>query len=167
MQFDNQQIDHQYPPPFIGPQNPSRCHPRRWRWPPCAAASRSPAASARVCHPGVELRANLESTSNRCHLFEVAFAWELTKETNHLPLGCLQGGRAGQGWFGGCCVSRISGMTRTPPWGFRIRNSSSEFRTCFQSLATMALVTSFSDAGCGSGGSRLVQGFQDSATQIF
>ena len=29
-------------------------------------------------HPGVELRANLESISHRCHLFEVAFVWELT-----------------------------------------------------------------------------------------
>jgi len=43
-------------------------------------------------HPGVELRANLKSISHRCHLFEVAFAWGLTKETIHLPLGCLQGG---------------------------------------------------------------------------
>jgi hypothetical protein len=43
-------------------------------------------------HPGVELRANiLELISHRFHLFEVAFAWELTKETMHLPLGCLQG----------------------------------------------------------------------------
>jgi len=30
-------------------------------------------------HPGVELRANLKSISHRCYLFEVAFAWELTK----------------------------------------------------------------------------------------
>jgi hypothetical protein len=42
-------------------------------------------------HPGVELRANLKSISNRCYLFEVAFIGELTKETIHLPLGCLQG----------------------------------------------------------------------------
>ena len=42
--------------------------------------------------PGVELRANLKSISHRCHLFEEAFVWELTKETIHLPLGCLQGG---------------------------------------------------------------------------
>ena len=39
-----------------------------------------------------ELRANLKSTSHRCHLFEVAFVWELTEETIHLPLSCLQGG---------------------------------------------------------------------------
>ena len=38
------------------------------------------------------MRANLKSISHRCHLFEVAFVWELTKETIHLPLGCLQGG---------------------------------------------------------------------------
>ena len=43
-------------------------------------------------HLGVELGANLKSISHRCHLFEVAFVWELTKETIHLPLGCLQGG---------------------------------------------------------------------------
>ena len=43
-------------------------------------------------HPGVELRANLKSISHRCYLFEVAFVWELTKETIDLPLGCLQGG---------------------------------------------------------------------------
>ena len=41
-----------------------------------------------------ELRANFKSISHRCHLFEVAFVWELTKETIHLPLGCLQGGMA-------------------------------------------------------------------------
>ena len=49
-------------------------------------------ASADGSHPGVELRENLESISHRYHLFEVAFVWKLTKETIHLPLGCLQGG---------------------------------------------------------------------------
>ena len=39
------------------------------------------------------MRANLQSISLRCHLFEVAFAWELTKETIHLSLGRLQGGK--------------------------------------------------------------------------
>jgi len=43
-------------------------------------------------HPGVELRANVKSISHRCRLFELAFVWELTKATIHLPLGCLQGG---------------------------------------------------------------------------
>ena len=43
-------------------------------------------------HPGVELRTNLKSISHRCHIFEMAFVWELTKDTIHLPLGCLQGG---------------------------------------------------------------------------
>ena len=42
----------------------------------------------------VELRAHLESISHRCHLIEVAFVWDLTKETIHLPLGCIQGGVA-------------------------------------------------------------------------
>ena len=43
-------------------------------------------------HPGVESRANLKSVSHRCHLFEVAFVWELTKDAIDLPLCCLQGG---------------------------------------------------------------------------
>jgi len=43
-------------------------------------------------HPGVELSANLESISHRCHLEDVAFVWELFKETNDLPLSCLQSG---------------------------------------------------------------------------
>jgi hypothetical protein len=38
------------------------------------------------------LRGNLKSTSLRCLLFEVAFVWELTKETIYLTLGRLQGG---------------------------------------------------------------------------
>jgi len=46
----------------------------------------------RANHPRVELRANLKPISHRCYLFEVAFVWEVTKETIHLPLGCLQGG---------------------------------------------------------------------------
>ena len=46
-----------------------------------------------LSHPGVELRENLKSISHRCHLFEVAFVWELTKETINLPLGCLHGGQ--------------------------------------------------------------------------
>jgi len=36
--------------------------------------------------------ATLKSISHRCYLFEVAFVWELTKETIVLPMGCLQGG---------------------------------------------------------------------------
>jgi hypothetical protein len=30
---------------------------------------------------------NFKSISHRCHLFEVALVWELTKENIHLPLG--------------------------------------------------------------------------------
>ena len=41
---------------------------------------------------GVELRANLQSISQKCHLFKVASVGELTKGSIHLPLGCLQGG---------------------------------------------------------------------------
>jgi len=46
-----------------------------------------------VPHPGGNPGANLKSISHRYYLFEVAFVWELTKETIELPLGCLQGGR--------------------------------------------------------------------------
>ena len=42
--------------------------------------------------PGCNLGANLKPISHRCYLFEVAFVWELTRETIVLPLGCLQGG---------------------------------------------------------------------------
>ena len=38
--------------------------------------------------------ANLMSISHRCHPILVAFAWELTKQTINLPLGCLQGGES-------------------------------------------------------------------------
>ena len=43
-------------------------------------------------HPGGNPGANLKSISHICHPILVAFVWELTKETSHLPLGCLQGG---------------------------------------------------------------------------
>ena len=49
--------------------------------------------------------ANLKSISHRCYLFEVAFVWELTKETIVLPLGCLQGG----------CVMACDGLTQLDP----------------------------------------------------
>ena len=42
--------------------------------------------------PGGNPGANLKSISHRCHPILVAFVWELTKETIHLPLGCVQGG---------------------------------------------------------------------------
>ena len=45
-------------------------------------------------HPGGNLRANLNSTSNRCHLREVAFEWQLTEGAIYLPMGCHQGGLA-------------------------------------------------------------------------
>ena len=43
-------------------------------------------------HPGGNPGANLKSISHRCHPILVAFVWELTEETIHLPLGCLEGG---------------------------------------------------------------------------
>jgi len=45
-----------------------------------------------VPHPGGNPEANLKSISHRCHPILVACVWELTEETIHLPLGCLQGG---------------------------------------------------------------------------
>ena len=46
-----------------------------------------------INHPGGNPGANPRSISRRCHLREVAFVWELTKETIDLSLGCLQGGK--------------------------------------------------------------------------
>ena len=40
--------------------------------------------------PGGTPGANLKSISHRCNLREVAFEWELNKETIYLPLGSLQ-----------------------------------------------------------------------------
>jgi len=51
----------------------------------------APPFRARI-HPGGNPGANLKSISHRCHPILVAFASELTQETIHLPLGCLQGG---------------------------------------------------------------------------
>ena len=61
-------------------------------------------------HPGGNPGANLESTSHRCFLREVAFEWEVTKETIYLPLGCLQGDSGGPATrtSSACPQSRIS-----------------------------------------------------------
>jgi len=84
--------------------------PDRLRW-------EQPAPRVRRCtrvrarrHPGGNQGATLKSISHRCYLCEVAFVWELPKETVVLPLGCLQGGgRAGGGTSvavaTGTCVS--------------------------------------------------------------
>ena len=48
---------------------------------------------ANSIYPGGNQGANLKPISQRYHLFEVAFVWELIEATIHLPLGCLQGGR--------------------------------------------------------------------------
>jgi hypothetical protein len=56
-----------------------------------------------VCHPGGNPGANLKLDSHRCYLREVAFEWELTKETIYLPLGYLQGG---------CCPRQRTGVER-------------------------------------------------------
>ena len=65
-------------------------------------------------HPGVELRANLKSISHRCHLFEVAFVWELTRETIHLPRGCLQDGMPSP--LAPCCrpSHQLRGISQPP-----------------------------------------------------
>jgi len=43
-------------------------------------------------YPGGNPGANLKSIPHRYYLREVAFEWELNKETIYLPLGCLKGG---------------------------------------------------------------------------
>ena len=71
-------------------------------------------------HPGVELRVNLKSTIQRCHLFEVAILWELTEETTYLPLACLQGGCARETVHSVCTVPLSSelGTQETVKAGF-------------------------------------------------
>ena len=46
-------------------------------------------------HPRGNPGAHLKSISHRCYLQEVAFEWELSKETIYFPLGSLQGGSPG------------------------------------------------------------------------
>ena len=62
-------------------------------------------------HPGGNPEANLKSISHRCHPILVAFVWELTKETIHLPQGCLQGGTGPQQ------VASYSSDPHPPPRG--------------------------------------------------
>ena len=56
----------------------------------CAAAE----LAQMYCHFTLEATQGQISSpiSRRCYLREVAFEWELTQETIHLPLACLQGG---------------------------------------------------------------------------
>ena len=56
------------------------------------------ASTESVSHPGGNPGENLKSISHRWYLFEVAFVWELTNDTTHLPLGCLQGGHVPRLW---------------------------------------------------------------------
>ena len=69
---------------------PLTCHIPRPREYDHASGEHPP--SSPTCRPGGNPGGNLKSISPRCYLFEVAFVWELTKETIVLPLGCLQGG---------------------------------------------------------------------------
>ena len=69
--------------------------------------------------PGGNPRAKLKSMSHRCHPILVAFVWELTKETFHLPMGCLQGGekavrRPSVKWVGSryACVRDVYNQQR-------------------------------------------------------
>jgi len=81
---------------------------RRELLPVGAAVVRSPGARRKVSedlrqrgivlHPGGNTGANLKSISHRCYLFEVAFVWELTRETIDFPLGCLRGGKSRRGF---------------------------------------------------------------------
>ena len=47
---------------------------------------------ATLNHPGGNPGTNLNSMSHRYQVRQVAFDWELTKETMYLPQVCLQGG---------------------------------------------------------------------------
>ena len=47
-------------------------------------------------HPRGNPGSNPKSISHGCHLREVTFVHELTNETIHLPLGCLQDGAPAQ-----------------------------------------------------------------------
>ena len=71
-----------------------------------------------VRHPGGNPEGDPKSISHRCHPILVAFVWELTKETIHLPLGCLQGGQDQCGTIlccllGGCSCARHTHRTRS------------------------------------------------------
>ena len=55
-----------------------------------------------------------ESVAHRCCLFEVAFEGELTTETIHLPLSCLQGGLRGERFLV-ADESHDPAATRLPP----------------------------------------------------
>ena len=68
--------------------------PKRYSWLRAARKSYQVPAPDPYPHPGGNPGANLRSISHRCYLEEVAFVWELTKETVVLPPGCLQGGFA-------------------------------------------------------------------------
>ena len=78
-----------HPTPFILKIKDPSPRPVRYRQLKTSGVYRSLGVS-----DAVDLRANLKSISHRFHLFKVASVWELTKQTIHLPLGCLQGGTA-------------------------------------------------------------------------
>ena len=64
------------------------------------------------------LEANLKSISHRCHLILVAFVWELTKETIHLPLVCIQGGWTERCQSPSLCTSARDFRSCFRGWGF-------------------------------------------------
>ena len=63
----------------------------------CGVSSWSLFERFELKHSGGNPGANLQSIPHRCYLREVAFEWELTKESIYLPLGCLQGGEEEEG----------------------------------------------------------------------
>ena len=62
----------------------------------CDGKMRERASDAGQEPPWRQPRGKLYVNLHRCYLREVAFEWELTKETIYLPLGCLQGGQPRQ-----------------------------------------------------------------------
>ena len=95
--------------------------PRSLRLAPWSSPTRSAPSAQGACalackenHPGGNPGANLKSISHRCYLREVAFEWELTRETIYLPLGCLQGGSSLEFGRQGVCTRRRGPRSLTP-----------------------------------------------------
>jgi len=92
-----------------------------------------------VLHPGGNPGANPKSISHRCHPILVAFVRELTKETTHLPLGCLQGGDV-------CCAGGRCTGART--WSGSTPRSSRRPRSGSRPGTSKASLTPWSTARC-------------------
>jgi len=108
-------------------------------------------------HPGGNPRANLKSISHRCHPILVAFVWELTKETIHFPLGCLQGGSGfalgeerplvNAAMEDSLCMARVRVLSKVSVvshWGKPLVNAAMDDSLC---MARLHVLSIFSCAG--------------------